>query len=408
MRIRDSARLDRQRVDRGGALWGHPPAGIRNGRTEPGAADLDELRHVGPLVLDRLAQLGEEPTGGQGDREEVPGPCGAGRDGDRADGSRVGTGVVGQVVAHPERVAPAPALPFLGERRPARRPRSRPWIRPPGPRRARPRTGRGPPRDHPGRLWAPRRAGRDGRGRVDLRDEARRDRPRQAPCGRSGCRRAGVPRGRRRDPRAGGRGGPNHGSASGDRLALDPPGRGRAGARRGKRHRSCTSPGGRHLSMRFQDAARDARAIVYAGIQADPLVARLAALAADATYGQRLMARAVMNGESTDPATWRVIFPTVFGPTAPDLERAEALLAASLEVAGRGEQVRSQFRGAFVEALSQVLVARRTGDAAVRRERRVLFDGVASEIHPYDLTVETAGREEAWDCKWGARGINAA
>src|SRR5450759_2245140 len=109
MRIRDSARLDRQRVDRGGALWGHPPAGIRNGRTEPGAADLDELRHVGPLVLDRLAQLGEEPKGGQGDREEVPGSCGAGRDGDQADGSRVGTGVVGQVVAHPERVAPAPA-----------------------------------------------------------------------------------------------------------------------------------------------------------------------------------------------------------------------------------------------------------------------------------------------------------
>ena len=159
--------------------------------------------------------------------------------------------------------------------------------------------------------------------------------------------------------------------------------------------------------MRFQDAARDARAVVYAGIQADPLVARLAALAADATYGQRLMARAVMNGESTDPATWRVIFPTVFGPAAPDLQRAEAILAASLEVAERGEQVRSQFRGAFVEALSQVLVARRTGDAAVRRERRVLFDGVASEIHPYDLTVETAGREEAWDCKWGARGINA-
>src|SRR5450759_1537144 len=109
MRIRDSARLDRQRVDRGGALWGHPPAGIRNGRTELGAADLDELRHVGPLVLDRLAQLGEEPKGGQGDREEVPGSCGAGRDGDRADGSRVGTEVVGQVVAHPERVAPAPA-----------------------------------------------------------------------------------------------------------------------------------------------------------------------------------------------------------------------------------------------------------------------------------------------------------
>jgi hypothetical protein len=159
--------------------------------------------------------------------------------------------------------------------------------------------------------------------------------------------------------------------------------------------------------MRFQDAARDARAVVYAGIQADPLVARLAALAADATYGQRLMARAVMNGESTDPETWRVIFPTVLGAGAPDLERAEAMLAASLEVAERGEQVRSQFRGAFVESLTQVLVSRRSGAAAVRRERRVLFDGVASEIHPYDLTVETAGREEVWDCKWGARGINA-
>jgi hypothetical protein len=159
--------------------------------------------------------------------------------------------------------------------------------------------------------------------------------------------------------------------------------------------------------MRFQDAARDARTVVYAGIQADPLVARLAQLTADASYGQRLLARAVMNGESTDPATWRTIFPSVLGPGAPDRERAEALLAAGLEVAERGEQARSQFRGAFVEALAQVLVGRRTGAAAVRRERRVLFDGVASEIHPYDLTIEAPGREEAWDCKWGARGINA-
>jgi hypothetical protein len=146
---------------------------------------------------------------------------------------------------------------------------------------------------------------------------------------------------------------------------------------------------------------------VYAGIQADPLVARLAQLTADASYGQRLLARAVMNGESTDPATWRTIFPSVLGPGAPDRERAGALLAAGLEVAERGEQARSQFRGAFVEALAQVLVGRRTGAAAVRRERRVLFDGVASEIHPYDLTVEAPSREEAWDCKWGARGINA-
>ncbi len=165
--------------------------------------------------------------------------------------------------------------------------------------------------------------------------------------------------------------------------------------------------------MRFQDAARDARTVVYAGIQADPLVARLAALGADASYAQRLMARAVMNGESTDSDAWRAIFPTVLGPEAPDRERAEALLAASLQVAGRGEQARSQLRGAFVEELTEVLVRRRLAPAgpaatsAVRRERRVLFDGVAAEIHPYDLTVEIAGRAEAWDCKWGARGINA-
>jgi hypothetical protein len=162
--------------------------------------------------------------------------------------------------------------------------------------------------------------------------------------------------------------------------------------------------------MRFQDAAKDARTVVYAGIQADPLVARLAALAADATFPQRLMARAVMNGESTDPETWRAIFPTVLGPDAPDREEGEAILAASLEVAGRGEQARSQYRGAFAEELAEILVRRRIGAAAgpaFRRERRILFDGVAAEIHPYDLTVEVPGRTEAWDCKWGARGINA-
>ena len=59
--------------------------------------------------------------------------------------------------------------------------------------------------------------------------------------------------------------------------------------------------------MRFQDAAKDARAVVYAGIQADPLVARAATLLADASVPQRVLARAVMNGESTDPDGWRAI-----------------------------------------------------------------------------------------------------
>lgn len=161
--------------------------------------------------------------------------------------------------------------------------------------------------------------------------------------------------------------------------------------------------------MRFQDAARDGRAVVYAGIQADPLVARAAAVLADATLAERVLARAVMNGESIEPSGWRTMFPTLFGPgvAAPLTEHAEAVLAVALQVADRGEQVRSQFRGAIVEELTAQLLARRGPSADVRRERRILFDGVRAEIHPYDVTVERDGAAEAWDCKWGARGINA-
>ena len=162
--------------------------------------------------------------------------------------------------------------------------------------------------------------------------------------------------------------------------------------------------------MRFQDAARDARAVVYAGIQADPLVVRAATLLADATQAERLLARAAMNGERTDGATWRRIFPTLFGEDADETLRrhAERVLAASLEVAERGEAARSQYRGAVVEELTARLLARRAGpEAPVRRERRVLFDGVPAEIHPYDVTVESASAPEVFDCKWGARGINA-
>jgi hypothetical protein len=161
--------------------------------------------------------------------------------------------------------------------------------------------------------------------------------------------------------------------------------------------------------VRFQDAARDGRAIVYAGIQADPLVRRAAALLADATSAERILARAVMNGETTDAAGWIAMFPTLLGPfvpEGPDRARSEAILASSLDVAERGEQVRSQFRGAIVEELTAILLARRAGDTAVRRERRILFDGVRAEIHPYDVTVEREGATEAYDCKWGARGIN--
>ena len=160
--------------------------------------------------------------------------------------------------------------------------------------------------------------------------------------------------------------------------------------------------------MRFQDAARDARAVVYASVQADPMVARAAVALELASTAGRVLARAVMNGETTDADGWRVAFPTLFGPgVAPELRaHAEEVLAVSLAVADRGEQVRSQLRGAIVESLTERLLTRRAPASEVRRERRVLFDGVRAEIHPYDVTVESDGRAEAYDCKWGARGIN--
>jgi hypothetical protein len=161
--------------------------------------------------------------------------------------------------------------------------------------------------------------------------------------------------------------------------------------------------------MRFQDAARDARAVVYAGVQADPAVARAADLLADAVLAERVLARAVMNGETLDADAWRTMFPTLFGAATETDRRthAEAVLEASLAIADRGDEVRNQMRGAFVEALTERLLARRVGGSAVRRERRILFDGVTAEIHPYDVTVERTGQSEAYDCKWGARGINA-
>ncbi len=162
--------------------------------------------------------------------------------------------------------------------------------------------------------------------------------------------------------------------------------------------------------MRFMEARPDGRAIVYAHIQGDPLVVRSAELLAGATTVQRLLARAVMNGESLEPVTWHTMFPGLFGPAAPEpgdpiRDRSEEILTVSLAVADRGDQTRSQFRGAIVEALTERLLAERV--EPVRRERRILFDGRPAEIHPYDVTVERDGAVEAWDCKWGARGIKA-
>jgi hypothetical protein len=159
--------------------------------------------------------------------------------------------------------------------------------------------------------------------------------------------------------------------------------------------------------MRFQDAAPDARAVVYQAIQAEPIVARAAEVLADASPAQRVLARAVMNGQTDDPGGWRITFPTLFELAEPDVRaRSEAILSVGLEVAARADRIRDQVRGAIVEALTARLLARRVGEAAVHRERRILFDGVRAEIHPYDVTVEFPTSAEAWDCKWGARGIS--
>ena len=100
----------------------------------------------------------------------------------------------------------------------------------------------------------------------------------------------------------------------------------------------------RRRPMRFQDAAKDARAVVYAGIQADPLVARAATLLAEATTAERLLARAAMNGERTDAGDLAADVPDALWRgrrTRRCARHAELVLAASLEVANRGEAARS-------------------------------------------------------------------
>ena len=61
-----------------------------------------------------------------------------------------------------------------------------------------------------------------------------------------------------------------------------------------------------------------------------------ATLLADATPAQRVLARAVMNGETTDPAGWRTMFPTLFGPSATgDAAERRPLGGDPRRVAGR-------------------------------------------------------------------------
>ena len=147
--------------------------------------------------------------------------------------------------------------------------------------------------------------------------------------------------------------------------------------------------------MRFQDAARDGRAVVYAAIQADPLVAR-AALAP----GRRRSRRATPRPGGHERRADR---PGDLAPDVPDPVRGHGRARTN----GRGPRRSSPSRSRSPSAASRSAArsaarssrrspsgsspgAGRRPSPAIRRERRILFDGVAAEIHPYDVTVETA------------------
>ena len=160
--------------------------------------------------------------------------------------------------------------------------------------------------------------------------------------------------------------------------------------------------------MRFMDAKPDGRAIVYAHIQADPLVARAADLLADATttparprprrHERRVDRRGRLAGDVPDAVRRR---------------RARAGRPGTRPVRGdprrlargrrpRGADPVASSAGRSSRRSTERLLAERT--APVRRERRILFDGRPAEIHPYDVTVEARAAPPRPGTASGARG----
>jgi hypothetical protein len=159
----------------------------------------------------------------------------------------------------------------------------------------------------------------------------------------------------------------------------------------------------------FTDAPHDGRAVVYAGIQADPLLKPLAVALADATPAERLVARALMNDPAPDTATASAYFGALPSHRTP----RDPLFVGSIAIGDKAPQSNAQFRGAIVEATTAELLRRRPGlardaERLVRRERRFSVDGASADPHPFDVTVEAGPIPELWDCKWGSRGIDAS
>ena len=159
----------------------------------------------------------------------------------------------------------------------------------------------------------------------------------------------------------------------------------------------------------FTDAPRDGRAIVYSGIQADPMLRPIAVAIATAAPADRLVARALMNDTAPDAATASAYFSSLPSHRA----ASDALVTGALAIGNKAAQSNAQYRGAIVEATTAELLRRRPalsrdGERLVRRERRFAVDGAVADPHPYDVSVEAGPTPELWDCKWGARGVDAS
>ena len=143
--------------------------------------------------------------------------------------------------------------------------------------------------------------------------------------------------------------------------------------------------------MRFQDAAPDARAVVYAGIQADPLVARAAraarrrrARAAGPRPGRderRVDRRRRVAGDVPD-AVRRRRRPAGAGRARSGARRSSRRRWRSPSAASRSA---ASSAGRSSKSLTERLL--RAGDpgrpaTAIRRERRILFDGVPRRDPP--------------------------
>ena len=92
--------------------------------------------------------------------------------------------------------------------------------------------------------------------------------------------------------------------------------------------------------------------------------------------------------------------------------RAELAAVAPRKACCRLAELSALVRGAgsvHLRGRGHVSVHLEVATPAVARRAFALLRcyGVPAEIHPYDVTIERGGAAEAYDCKWGARGINA-